>query len=67
MEENDNRRGRSIYYAPTAKEEGYNIIIHWKNAFDQTIKNYIKTYDNIQTINRILKLIKEIITQLLVW
>ena len=46
----DNRIGHSRYYLPSANVEGYNVIIHGKNFFDQPFKNYIKTYNNIQKI-----------------
>ena len=46
----DDRRGHSRYYFPTAKIKDYNVMIDRKNFYDQPIKNYIKTYDNISKI-----------------
>ena len=47
----DNSRiGHFRYYLPTAKVKDYNIVIDGKNFFDQPIKSYIKTYENIQKI-----------------
>ena len=28
----------------------YNFIIDWRNCFGRTLKNYLRTYDNIQKI-----------------
>ena len=47
---NDNRNGHSRYYLPNAKAKDYNVMIDGKNFFDQPIKSYIKTYENIQKI-----------------
>ena len=29
----------------------YNFIIDWRNFFGRTLKNYLRTYDNIQKIS----------------
>ena len=47
---NDNKKGHSRYYLPTAKIEEYNVMIRGKNVFGQPIKNYIKIYDKIKKI-----------------
>ena len=58
----DNRTGHSRYYLPTEKVKDYNVIIDGKNFFDQPIKSYIK---HMKTLEK-LKLIKEMIIQLIV-
>ena len=45
----DSRIGRSRYYLPSTKLEGYNFMIDGEN-FDQPIRNDIKTYDIIRKI-----------------
>ena len=47
---NDSRIGHSGYYLPTEKVKDYNVMIDGKNFFDQIIKSYIKTYENIPKI-----------------
>ena len=44
------RTGHSRYYLPTAKVEDYNVMIDGRNLFDQSVKNDIKTYENIRKI-----------------
>ena len=44
----DDGTGHSRYYFPTARVEEYNVMINWKNLFDQRIKSDIKTYENIR-------------------
>ena len=46
----DDRTRHSRYYLPTAKVKDYNVIIDGKSFFDQSIKSYIKTYENIQKV-----------------
>ena len=38
------------YYIPNVETKYYNFIIDGRNLFDQSIKNYLKTYDNIRKI-----------------
>ena len=38
------------YYLPTVEIKDYNVMIDEKNFFDQTVKNNLRTYDNIQKI-----------------
>ena len=47
---NDNRDEHLRFYLPNAKVKDYNIMIDGKNVFDQPIKSYIKTYENIRKI-----------------
>ena len=47
---NDNRIGHSRYFLPTAIVEDYHVMIDGRKFFDRPIKNYIKTYENIQKI-----------------
>ena len=35
------------YYLPTVEMKDYNVMIDGRNFFDQSIKNDLKTYDNI--------------------
>ena len=42
--------GHSRCFLPTGKVEDYNVIIHGRNFFDQPIKSYIRTYENIWNI-----------------
>ena len=45
---NDNSIGNSIYYFPSKRVEGYNVMIDRKNFFDQSIKYETETCDNIR-------------------
>ena len=38
------------YYFPTVKIKDYNVVIDGPNIFDQSVKNELITYDNIQEI-----------------
>ena len=38
------------YYLPTVVINNYNVIIDGRNVFDQTVKNNLRTYDNIRKI-----------------
>ena len=38
------------YYLPTEEVKDYHVVIDERNLFDQSIKNYFKTYDNITKI-----------------
>ena len=38
------------YYLPTVEIKDYNVMIDEQNFFDQTVKNNLRTYDNIQKI-----------------
>ena len=39
------------YYLPKRKIKSYNVMIDWKNVFDQSVKNDIRAYDNIRQIS----------------
>ena len=45
----DGRKSYKQYYFLTVEIKDYNVI-NGKNFFDQSIKNYLKTYDNIRKI-----------------
>ena len=51
------------YYLPTVEIKDYNVTIDGQNFFNKPIKNHLNTYDNIKK----LPLVKEMITQLLVY
>ena len=51
------------YYLPTVEIKDYNVTIDGQNFFNKPIKNNLNTYDNIKK----LPLVKEMITQLLVY
>ena len=53
----------TIYYIPRVGIKDYNVIIDGRNLFDQPMKNYLKTYNNIGR----LPMVKEMITQLAVY
>ena len=38
------------YYLRTVEIKDYNVMIDGKNFFDQRVKNYLKTFDNIRKI-----------------
>ena len=38
------------YYLPNAQIKDYNVIINGRDFFDQSIKNDLKTYDDIRKI-----------------
>ena len=51
MNANDNRRGQQRYFfLQTEKAEHY-VMIYLRKFFDEPIKNYIKTFENIQNIS----------------
>ena len=37
-------------YRPKVETKDYNVIIGGKNFFDQPVRNYIRTYENIRKI-----------------
>ena len=39
------------YYLPKRKIKSYNVMIDWKNVFDQSVKNDIRAHDNIWQIS----------------
>ena len=39
-----------VDYLPTMEIEDYNVMIDGRNFFDQPIKNYLKSYDNVRKI-----------------
>ena len=49
--ENDgNRTSNKRYYIPNVEIKDYNVMINWKNFFDQPVKNIKVTYGNIGKI-----------------
>ena len=50
FEVHNGRESLSRYYLPTVETKDYNVLIDGKNFFDQTIKNNLKTYDDIRKI-----------------
>ena len=60
FENNAHRESYKNYFLPTMEIKDYNVIIDWRNIFDQPIRNNITTYESIK------KMDKEMITQPLV-
>ena len=50
FENDDDRTSDDRYYLPTVEIKDYNIMINGENFFDQPIKNYKVTYENIRKI-----------------
>ena len=50
FENDDDRTTDDQYYLPTVEIKDYNIMINGENVFDQPIKNYKVTYENIRKI-----------------
>ena len=50
IEDDDGRESCRPYYTQTVEIKVYNAMIDGMNFFDQPIKNYLKTYDNIRKI-----------------
>ena len=50
FENKDDRNVHTKYFIPNVEIKGYKVIIDGRNFFDQTIKNDLKTYDNIRKI-----------------
>ena len=50
FENEEVRESYKKYYLPTVVINNYNIIIDGRNVFDQTVKNNLRTYDNIRKI-----------------
>ena len=48
FENEDNRKVHTKYYLPKVKIN--NVMIDGKNCFDQPVKSYMRTYDNIRKI-----------------
>ena len=46
----DNRDEHTKYFIPNMEIKDYNVIIDWRNSFDQPIKVNLKTCDNIRKI-----------------
>ena len=38
------------YFLPTVEINDFNVVIDGRNFFDQTVKNDLRTYDNIRKI-----------------
>ena len=51
------------YYLRKIEIKDYNVMIDEKNFFDPPVKSDMRTYDNIQ----MLQLVKEMITQLVIY
>ena len=47
VNDDHSRIGHFRHYLPTAKVKDYNVMIDGEKFFDQPIKSYIKTYENI--------------------
>ena len=47
---NNGRENHKLHYAPTVEIKDYNIIIDGRNFINQSIKNGLKTYDNVRNI-----------------
>ena len=50
FKDDDGPESHKQYYLPTVEVKDYNFMIDGRNSFDQPIKNYLKTYDNIRKI-----------------
>ena len=50
FENNAHRSSHKRYFLPTVEIKVYNVMIDGKNFFDQTIKNEIKSNENIRKI-----------------
>ena len=61
LKENTVRTGHTTYFLPKVVTKDCNVTINGKNFFDQSIRNSIKTYEDIQ---KKLLLIKDMITKL---
>ena len=44
---NVDRTGHTKYFLPTVEIKDYNVMIDRQNFFDQSIKNCLRTFDNI--------------------
>ena len=50
FENSTNRTVHTKYYLPTTEIKHCNVMIDGQNLFDQPVKNYLRTYDNIQKV-----------------
>ena len=50
FEDKSSKYNYKQYYLPTVKMKDYNVIFDERNFFDQTVKNNLRTNDNIQKI-----------------
>ena len=48
FENNKDRTMQTKYYFPTVEKKDYNVMINGQHFFDQTVKNKLRTYDNIR-------------------
>ena len=53
IESTSHKLAHTGYYIPKVEIKDYNVIIDRRHLFDQPIKNYLKTYDNICNWSRI--------------
>ena len=50
VKDDDSRESHNQYHLPTVQIKDYNVIIDGRNFFFLSIKNDLKTYDNIKKI-----------------
>ena len=50
FDEDDGRKSHRQYYLTTLEIKDYNVVTDGRNFFNQSIKNDLKTYDNIRKI-----------------
>ena len=50
FENDDQRTSNKIYYIPNVEIKDYNVMIDWKNFFEQPVKNNKVTYEKIKKI-----------------
>ena len=50
FEDDNGRESLKQYYLPTVEIKDYNVMIDGINFFDQSIKNDLKTFDNVRKI-----------------
>ena len=51
LENEGDRKVHTGYYLPKVEIKDYNVMIERKNVFDQPVKNYMRTYDNLWKIS----------------
>ena len=50
FEDDDGWKSYKQYYLPTVEIKDYNVVINGRNFFNWSVKNDLKTYDNIRKI-----------------
>ena len=53
FKDDDGREGHKEYYLSTVETKDYNVMIVGRNSFDQPIKNNLKTYGKIRTLQQV--------------